>query len=100
MYTSIMMKALHTDLEVGVRDLRANLSRYLAEVARGTSLVVTDRGRPVARLVALDQEPPGLQRLIDAGRIRLPERAASDPGTWRRPAPRRPVAPHVADQRR
>lgn len=100
MYTWSMAEARHPELEVGVRELRANLSRHLADVARGASLVVTDRGRPVARLVSIDQEPPGLQALIDAGRIRLPRRAASDPATWERPAPREPVAPLVGEQRR
>lgn len=36
---------------IGVRELRQNASRYLRRVARGESLEVTDRGRPVARLV-------------------------------------------------
>jgi prevent-host-death family protein len=35
---------------VGVRELRQNLSRYLAEVKAGESFVVTERGREVARL--------------------------------------------------
>jgi prevent-host-death family protein len=36
---------------VGVRELRQNLSRYLDRVKAGEDLVVTERGRPVARLV-------------------------------------------------
>jgi prevent-host-death family protein len=38
-------------MEVGIRALRLDLRRYLAEVQRGVEVVVTDRGRPVARLV-------------------------------------------------
>ncbi len=38
-------------LEVGVRELRQNLSRHLARVKAGASLVVTERGRQVALLV-------------------------------------------------
>lgn len=38
---------------LGVRELRQHASRYLARVARGELLEVTDRGRPVARLVPL-----------------------------------------------
>jgi len=37
--------------KVGVRELRQNLSRYLERVKEGESLVVTERGREVARLV-------------------------------------------------
>jgi prevent-host-death family protein len=36
---------------VGVRELRQNLSRYLERVKAGEALVVTERGRVVARLV-------------------------------------------------
>lgn len=36
---------------IGVRELRQHASRYLARVANGESLEVTDRGRPVARLI-------------------------------------------------
>lgn len=36
---------------VGVRELRQNLSRYLDRVKQGEGLVVTERGREVARLV-------------------------------------------------
>ena len=36
-----------------MRELRQHASRYLERVARGESLEVTDRGRPVARLVPL-----------------------------------------------
>lgn len=36
---------------VGVRELRQNLSRYLERVKAGEALVVTERGREVARLV-------------------------------------------------
>lgn len=37
--------------QIGVRELRQHASRYLARVERGENLEITDRGRPVARLV-------------------------------------------------
>lgn len=40
------------DAEVGVRDLRDHLSRYLERVKAGEELTVTEHGRPIARLVA------------------------------------------------
>jgi prevent-host-death family protein len=36
---------------VGVRELRQNLSKYLARVKDGETLTVTERGHEVARLV-------------------------------------------------
>jgi prevent-host-death family protein len=41
----------HMSETVGVRELRQNLSRYLERVKAGEGLVVTERGRPVARLI-------------------------------------------------
>ena len=38
---------------IGVRELRQHASRYLAMVARGERIEVTDRGRPVAMLVPM-----------------------------------------------
>ena len=48
------MAAAHprsTTKTVGVRELRQNLSRYLARVKDGETLTVTERGHEVARLV-------------------------------------------------
>jgi prevent-host-death family protein len=39
--------------KVGVARLKAQLSRYLEVAKRGEDVVITDRGRPVAKLVAL-----------------------------------------------
>ena len=36
---------------IGLRELRQNASRYIARVARGESIEVTQRGRLVARIV-------------------------------------------------
>jgi prevent-host-death family protein len=42
---------LSREKTVGVRELRQNLSRYLQRIKAGESLVVTERGQEVARLV-------------------------------------------------
>jgi prevent-host-death family protein len=52
---------------IGVRELRQHASRYLARVAGGESLEVTDRGRPVARLVPIGGDP--WQDMVAAGRV-------------------------------
>lgn len=65
---------------VGVREAKARLSSLLREVRRGREWVITDRGRPVARLVPASSEhlPLGerLRRLEDAGVIVPPGRPA------------------------
>jgi len=42
----------------GVREVRQTLSDLLQEVRRGREVVITDRGRPVARLVPPQRESP------------------------------------------
>jgi prevent-host-death family protein len=41
----------------GVREARQNLSALLDEVKRGREVVITERGRPVAKLVPADRSP-------------------------------------------
>lgn len=85
-------------MEVGVRELRDHLSRYLSVVRDGEEVTVTDHGTAVARLVPIDQPRP-LDRLVDEGLV-TPARA---PKTKRskRPAPARGMASDlVRDQRR
>ena len=85
--------------EVGVRDFRDHLSRYLEHVAGGGEVVVTDRGRPVARLVGHGVESP-LDRLVAAGLVRPPIRPKTPSGRIRRVKPVGEVASLVAEQQR
>ena len=52
---------------IGVRELRQHASRYLALVARGERVEVTDRGRPVAMLVPVQGEL--WENLLASGRM-------------------------------
>jgi prevent-host-death family protein len=60
---------------IGVRELRQNASRYLARVADGESIEVTDRGRAVALLIPIQGDH--WQSLVARGQV-LP---ADGPGT-------------------
>ena len=42
---------------VGSSELKNRLGRYLGFVGRGETIIVTDRGKPVARLVPPEPEP-------------------------------------------
>lgn len=59
---------------VGIRELRQYLSRYVARTARGESVDVTDRGRPVARLVPPATGEPWLDALVADGAVRPADR--------------------------
>ena len=54
--------------EVGVRELRQNLSVYLRRVKAGESVEVKERGRRVAVLAPLSAKASVLDRLVAAGR--------------------------------
>jgi prevent-host-death family protein len=84
---------------IGVRDLKATLSRVLDEVAGGAEVVVTDRGRPVARLVPVETTLVRLADLVASGAVQAPLRAERQ-----RPARRirsaGPASDLVVEQRR
>ena len=59
-------------IEVGVRELKNQLSRYIDQVREGKEVIVTEHGRPVARLAPLEETDRRLQALIDAGAVTPP----------------------------
>lgn len=61
-----------TRTEVGIRELKNSLSKYVERARAGTDVIVTDRGRPVARLAALDADDDRLADLVAAGLVRPP----------------------------
>ena len=69
-------------MEVGVREFRDHLRKYLQRAAKGDEVVVTDRGRPLARIVSAAM-PSRLERLIAEGVITPPKRPATS--AWKHP---------------
>lgn len=72
--------------QVGVRELKNRLSRYLKRVQRGEEILVTERGRSVARIV-----PAEASSLKEAMEPLLREGAVRWSGGKPRGASRRPV---------
>jgi prevent-host-death family protein len=60
-------------VDVGIRELKAHLSEYVERARGGTEVVVTDRGRPVARLVPFSGRS-AVEAGIDDGWIDPPRR--------------------------
>ena len=55
---------------VGIRELKDHLSAYLGRVARGETILVTDRGRALARIEPASSALPGaLAEALQEGRI-------------------------------
>lgn len=62
-----------------ISTLKARLSEFLAAVREGQDVLVTDRGRPIARITPVrDREQAQGRRdlLIRSGRLRPPQRRA------------------------
>ena len=66
-------------MELGVRELRDGLSRHLVAVRAGTSITVTDHGKPVARLVPHGSES-GLESFLDDRLVELVQGRANKAG--------------------
>jgi prevent-host-death family protein len=86
-------------MEVGVRELRDHLSRWLDEVKAGSELIVTERGRPVARLVPA-ASPTSLDDLIARGIVTPPRRHREPASTFGRVKAEGDVLGFVLRQRR
>ncbi len=69
-----------------VAELKASLSEVLAGVKSGEEVVITERGRPVARIVACDPADGPLDDLVRAGLVRL-ARGCLDRRFWKLPRP-------------
>ncbi len=74
-----------------ISKLKASLSEYLDKVKAGEEVLVTDRGKPVARIVPLERAvtemPPHLLAMERAGLVRLG--AGTIPkGFWRKQRPK------------
>jgi prevent-host-death family protein len=55
-------------MKVSVQELKRRLSAHLSAVQGGQSIVVTSRGKPVARLSPVPSESArGIERMLDAG---------------------------------
>jgi prevent-host-death family protein len=85
------------EVEVGVRELHDRLSEYLEKIEQGAEVLVTRRGRPIARLSQIDAPRP-FEDLERRGLVRWPEktRAAQAALTGSRGS----VSELVRDQRR
>jgi prevent-host-death family protein len=72
------------ELIVGVRELKANLSKYMRYVKSGQTVTITERGKIVGRILpepaTLDERLAALQR---AGIIRW---------SGKKPSPTKPIA--------
>lgn len=84
--------------EVGIRELRDNLSRSISSVREGDEVIVTDHGKAVAMIIPLDGVRL-VERLVKEGVV-TPAEDKSRSRPTERIAALEPVSPLIAEQRR
>ena len=70
-------------MEVQVSALRAHLKTWIDRARSGDDVIVTERGNPIARIVAVDQAST-IDRLTREGVISVPPRAVRPKATGRK----------------
>lgn len=66
-------------VKVGVKEMKNNLSRFLSRVKQGEEIVITERGKPIARIVkeseARNAVYAALYELVEKGSVTLPSKS-------------------------
>jgi prevent-host-death family protein len=77
-----------------VSELKAGLSKYLARVKRGEQVVITERGRTIAKIIpvppAEGAEEERMRELERLGIVSIPEHPGIPPEYWTLELPKDP----------
>ena len=52
-------------IRIGIREAKINLSKLLKKVQKGGEIIITDRGRPVGKIVPVTQDSLSLSERIE-----------------------------------
>lgn len=86
-------------MEVGIRDLKNSLSSYLKRVQRGETIVVTDHGDAVARIIPAGI-PQDLESLLSERRLSWSGGRFKAPAKVPRLKSGPPLSEYVSEDRR
>ena len=91
-------------ISAGIKDVKNNLSRLLAQVKAGEEVLITERGRPVARIVKENHGDKSIRAalgpLVQKGLITLPSRSILKDHISAVGVPGKPVSEMVIEGRR
>ncbi|MBI1873589.1 MAG: type II toxin-antitoxin system prevent-host-death family antitoxin [Acidobacteria bacterium] len=76
-------------MKLGLRDANQHFSKAIRAVRGGKEVVLTERGRPIAIIKPVREEPSeeaALRAMADEGLIRLPSRTGPTPAPRWKPA--------------
>ncbi len=90
--------------KAGIKDIKNNLSSYLKQVKNGEEILITERGKPIARIIK--ETPSGtslhltLAPLIQKGLVKLPSLSIHKMPASPVSAPGKSAAEMVTEDRR
>ncbi|MBW2429814.1 MAG: type II toxin-antitoxin system prevent-host-death family antitoxin [Deltaproteobacteria bacterium] len=91
-------------ISAGIKELKNNLSRYLSQVKKGEDILVTERGKAIARIIKEDSKDIYLREmlspLIVKGIIKLPSQKIDRTISTPVKLPGKPVSEMVIEDRR
>ena len=91
-------------ISAGVKELKNNLSRYLSQVKKGEDILVTERGKAIARIIREDSRDLQLREvlspLIVKGLVKLPSQKLNREISPPVKLPGKPVSDIVIEDRR
>ncbi len=91
-------------ISAGIKELKNNLSRYLSQVKKGEDILVTERGKAIARIVKEDSKDLHLREvlspLIVKGLVKLPSQKLDREISTPVKLPGKPVSDIVIEDRR
>ena len=91
-------------VSVGIKEVKNNLSRLLAQVKAGEEIMITKRGRPIARIVKENNGDKSIRTALDplvqSGLITLPSRSILKDNISAVEALGKPVSEMVIEDRR
>ncbi len=99
LYRNLSGKCTLEDMDVAISTLRAELASWIERARTGEEIVVTDRGIPVARLLAVDSAPL-LDQLTQRGLLSKPSGPRPSARAAVRAKATGSVSDLVGDQRR
>lgn len=91
-------------INAGIKEIKNNLSRYLMHVKEGEDVVITERGKPVARIIMEKRVNKScrsaLSDLIDKGVVTMPTSRINKNKLIPRKVLGRPLSEIVLEDRR
>ena len=89
---------------VGIKEIKNNLSRYLSRVKSGEEILITERGKPIARIIRENEKNNTIRQalapLIEQGLVAMPSQPINRASPIRIKSTGKSTSEMVAEDRR